>query len=101
MVRVLRLCAPLLLLLTASCAAQQEDHLARRWLLLHTNPLVGDNVEQALSILDRAPGDFYDRAWLEKAKDVPGILGAMYTPRSTGYDNIEAWAQAVWGGQPR
>ena len=50
---------------------------------------------------DRAPGSFYDMDWLAKTKDVPGILGVMYTPWSTGYDNIEAWAQAVWGGRPR
>ncbi len=47
---------------------------------------------------DRQPGEFYDPAWLEKTRDVPGIIGVMYTPWSTGYDHIEAWAQAVWGG---
>ncbi len=48
---------------------------------------------------DTSPADFYTPQWLEKTKDIAGILGVMYTPWSTGYDNIEAWAQAVWGGK--
>jgi hypothetical protein len=48
---------------------------------------------------DRSPGDFYDAAWLAKTKDVPGIIGVMYTQWSSGYGNLEAWAQHVWDGQ--
>lgn len=49
---------------------------------------------------DVPPAQAYDPAWLAKTKGIPGILGVMYTPWSTGYENLEAWARVVWGGQP-
>jgi hypothetical protein len=48
---------------------------------------------------DKGPGHFYDPEWLEKTREVPGIIGVMYTPWSKGYEDIEAWAEAVWGGK--
>lgn len=37
--------------------------------------------------------------WLEKTKDVPGIVGVMYTTWRNRYDDLEAFARAVWGGK--
>lgn len=46
---------------------------------------------------DAPPEQFGDRQWLADLAGVPGISGVMYTPWSTGYDQLEAWAQHVWG----
>jgi len=46
---------------------------------------------------DQAPGAFRDRAWLAELAGVPGVDGVMYTPWSTGFDRLEAWADHVWG----
>ncbi len=35
--------------------------------------------------------------WLANAKDVPGIVGAMYTTWEDKYDSLQAWAQKAWG----
>lgn len=47
---------------------------------------------------DSAPANFRDRRWLADLAGVPGITGVMYTQWGSGYDNLEAWAQHVWGG---
>jgi hypothetical protein len=49
---------------------------------------------------DSPPASFSDKTWLEDLAGVDGIDGVMYTPWSTGYDNLEAWASHVWGGAP-
>jgi hypothetical protein len=40
----------------------------------------------------------YTAQWLEDGKDVPGIVGVMYTTWQNKYDDLEKFAQAVWGG---
>jgi hypothetical protein len=35
--------------------------------------------------------------WLSNTKDVPGIVGAMYTTWEDRYDAMDAWAQRAWG----
>lgn len=37
-------------------------------------------------------------AWLEATKDIPGIVGAMYTTWEDKYAAMDAWAQKAWGG---
>jgi hypothetical protein len=49
---------------------------------------------------DAPVGQFRDQAWLEDLTGIPGIEGVMYTPWTTGYDNLEAWARHVWGDAP-
>lgn len=44
---------------------------------------------------DGAPGQI--RTWLDDAKNVPGIVGVMYTTWASRYDDLEAFAQAAWG----
>jgi len=36
--------------------------------------------------------------WLDATKDVPGIVGAMYTTWEDRYDAMGAWAAKAWGG---
>jgi len=36
--------------------------------------------------------------WLATGKDLPGIIGAMYTTWTDDYSDMEAWAKAAWGG---
>jgi hypothetical protein len=36
--------------------------------------------------------------WLAATKDVPGIVGAMYTTWEDRYDAMRAWAGKAWGG---
>jgi hypothetical protein len=35
--------------------------------------------------------------WLEAAKDVPGIIGTMYTTWRNNYDDLEKFAKVWWG----
>lgn len=35
--------------------------------------------------------------WLANTKDVPGIVGAMYTTWEDRYGAIQSWAKAAWG----
>jgi hypothetical protein len=37
--------------------------------------------------------------WLEATKDVPGVVGVMYTTWRNNYDDIESWAKRAWGKQ--
>ena len=46
---------------------------------------------------DQQPDRFGDRAWLADLRGVPGIEGVLYAQWGSGYDNLEAWAQHVWG----
>ncbi len=46
---------------------------------------------------DRPAGSFGDRAWLADLRGLPGIEGVLYAQWGSGYDNLEAWAQHVWG----
>jgi hypothetical protein len=36
--------------------------------------------------------------WLDNTRDIPGIVGAMYTTWEDKYDAMDAWAQKAWGG---
>jgi hypothetical protein len=36
--------------------------------------------------------------WIANTKDVPGIVGAMYTTWQDKYGATDAWAKAAWGG---
>lgn len=36
--------------------------------------------------------------WLANTKDVPGIVGAMYTTWEDKYEAMEVWAEKAWGG---
>lgn len=38
------------------------------------------------------------RQWIEKTRDVPGVVGAMYTTWEDKYDAMERWARQAWGG---
>jgi hypothetical protein len=38
--------------------------------------------------------------WLEATKNVPGIVGAMYTTWEDKYGAMEAWAKQAWGSLP-
>jgi len=49
---------------------------------------------------DQQPGRFGDRAWLADLRGIPGIEGVLYAQWGSGYDNLEAWAQHVWGDAP-
>lgn len=40
----------------------------------------------------------YTRTWLEDGKDVKGIEGVMYTTWRSNFDDIERFAEVVWGG---
>jgi len=58
-----RLITGLVLLLACclSCSARQaDDHLSRRWLLLHINMLVDERLEESLKILERAAAVGYN-----------------------------------------
>ena len=46
---------------------------------------------------DAEPGQFGDRQWLADLEGVPGVEGVMYTQWYNGYDDLEAWAEHVWG----
>jgi len=46
---------------------------------------------------DSAPANFRDRAWLAELTGVPGVDGVMYTQWGSGFANLEAWADHVWG----
>jgi len=37
--------------------------------------------------------------WLEASRDVPGIVGSMYTTWEDKYGAMEAWARKAWGGR--
>lgn len=39
--------------------------------------------------------------WLANVKDVPGIVGAMYTTWEDKYDAMEAWARRAWSQRER
>jgi hypothetical protein len=41
------------------------------------------------------------REWKAATKDVPGVVGAMYTTWEDNYDAMDAWAKAAWGGNTR
>ncbi|MEO8083931.1 MAG: carbohydrate binding domain-containing protein [Ardenticatenales bacterium] len=47
---------------------------------------------------DTPPNRFNDRQWLADLADVPGIDGVLYCQWGSGFDNLAAWAQHVWGG---
>ncbi len=49
---------------------------------------------------DTPPDRFYDRDWLRDLEGLPGIEGVLYTQWGSGYDNLEAWAEHVWGDAP-
>ena len=36
--------------------------------------------------------------WIDKTKEVPRIVGAMYTTWEDRYDAMDAWANRAWGG---
>jgi hypothetical protein len=36
--------------------------------------------------------------WLDATRDVPGIVGAMYTTWADQYDAMDVWAKKAWGG---
>jgi len=36
--------------------------------------------------------------WLANTKDIPGIVGAMYTTWEDKYDAMDTWAKKAWGG---
>ena len=38
--------------------------------------------------------------WMEAARDVPGLIGVMYTTWRNDYAKLEAFAHAWWGGGP-
>jgi hypothetical protein len=42
----------------------------------------------------------YTRTWLKDSQGVPGVEGMMYTTWQNKYDDLEKFAQTVWGGQP-
>ncbi len=44
---------------------------------------------------DRDEGQIKD--WMNSAKDVPSVEGAMYTTWSNDYSKLESFAQNVWG----
>jgi hypothetical protein len=35
--------------------------------------------------------------WLRNTKDVPGIVGAMYTTWENKYGAMQPWAKQAWG----
>ena len=37
--------------------------------------------------------------WQANTRDIPGIVGAMYTTWEDRYDAMEAWAKKAWGGR--
>ena len=39
-------------------------------------------------------------AWLNNTREVPGIVGAMYTTWQDKYDAMTVWAKRAWGGTP-
>ena len=39
-------------------------------------------------------------AWRNNTKDVPGIVGAMYTTWEDKYGPMDVWAKKAWGGPP-
>jgi len=39
-------------------------------------------------------------AWLNNTKQVPGIVGAMYTTWQDKYDAMDVWAKKAWGDPP-
>lgn len=36
--------------------------------------------------------------WVENTRNVPGVVGAMYTTWEDKYDAMDVWAQKAWGG---
>jgi hypothetical protein len=42
----------------------------------------------------------YTVTWLKDSLDVKGVEGVMYTTWANHYDDLEKYAQAVWGGGP-
>ncbi|MBI3946730.1 MAG: carbohydrate binding domain-containing protein [Armatimonadetes bacterium] len=36
--------------------------------------------------------------WVESTRDIPGIVGAMYTTWQDKYDAMDTWAEKAWGG---
>jgi hypothetical protein len=36
--------------------------------------------------------------WLDNTRDIPNIVGAMYTTWEDRYDAMDVWAQKAWGG---
>ena len=38
--------------------------------------------------------------WLNHTREVPGIVGAMYTTWQDKYDAMDVWANKAWGGAP-
>jgi hypothetical protein len=49
---------------------------------------------------DASPSEFGDRQWLADLEGIPGIEGVLYTQWGSGYDNLEVWAEHVWGDAP-
>jgi len=49
---------------------------------------------------DAPPEGFTDRQWLADLEGIKGISGVMYTQWGSGYDQLEAWADHVWGDAP-
>jgi hypothetical protein len=41
------------------------------------------------------------REWKAATKDVPGVVGAMYTTWEDNYDAMDAWATAAWGSKAK
>jgi hypothetical protein len=42
----------------------------------------------------------YTKTWLDDGRDVKGIVGVMYTTWQSKFDDLEKFAQVVWGGKP-
>jgi Carbohydrate binding domain. len=38
--------------------------------------------------------------WLQNTKDIPGIVGAMYTTWEDKYNAMDGWAKKAWGTRP-
>ena len=37
--------------------------------------------------------------WIANTKDIPGIVGAMYTTWEDKYNAMDVWARKAWGGR--
>ena len=39
--------------------------------------------------------------WIENTKNIPGVVGAMYTTWENKYGPMEVWGKKAWGGQAK
>ncbi len=46
---------------------------------------------------DGSPDEWIDREWLEDLSGIPEIEGVLYAQWGSGYDQLEAWAEYIWG----